>query len=491
MSDNSILDADLPDAVKAWNEKYAYPKLVIASAHIIIAAYEKKFGNVIPERRGDLTEYWTDGIGSDALRVGYNRLSKERLTQTEILWTMLNRFSFTPAPVDAISDSWRWVLLGSEHTWGYHAPAHTLSKIIEATKASYFENADKTSRTLLTETLNPITTPNSRTIAVLNALSWSRTGLVILTAKQSKDAKSVADDSGKQLISQRLHSGELAFLATDIPALGSKTFRLINAPIVVSATLMATDNTLENALIKVILNQQTGDIASLVDKRNGHDYVNAKSPYAINSYRYLIGADSAYKASAPTEVRVSIKENGPLVASLLVESKAEGCRKLTREIRIIAGQPQVELLNIVDKIATRTKEGIHFGFAFNVPNGTIRMDIPWGVMIPQADQLPRSNHNWLAFQRWIDVADGQYGVTWIAIEAPLVEIGDITANQIDGVHGDPWLKTIAPNQTLFSWVLNNHWNTNFPLEQGCIIPFHYAILPHGTYDPIVANRFGL
>ncbi len=46
-------------------------------------------------------------------------------------------------------------------------------------------------------------------------------------------------------------------------------------------------------------------------------------------------------------------------------------------------------------------------------------------------------------------------------------------------------------RTIISWALNNHWHTNFPLAQGGVIPFHYALLPHGAYDPVTANRFGL
>jgi alpha-mannosidase len=29
------------------------------------------------------------------------------------------------------------------------------------------------------------------------------------------------------------------------------------------------------------------------------------------------------------------------------------------------------------------------------------------------------------------------------------------------------------------------------LQQSGILPFHYSILPHGSYDPALANRFGL
>ena len=54
-----------------------------------------------------------------------------------------------------------------------------------------------------------------------------------------------------------------------------------------------------------------------------------------------------------------------------------------------------------------------------------------------------------------------------------------------------WLKSIPKTQTIFSWALNNHWYTNFPLEQGGVLNLHYGILPHGSYDAVAANRFGM
>ena len=144
----------------------------------------------------------------------------------------------------------------------------------------------------------------------------------------------------------------------------------------------------------------------------------------------------------------------------------------------------------MDKIATRKKEGVHFSFAFNVPGATTRMDIPWGVMNPLTDQLPGANKNWLAFQRWIDVSNDKAGVTWVGLEAAIVEFGDITANLLGAVPLSAWSKKLGDPRTIVSWALNNHWHTNFPLEQDGVIPFHYAILLHGAYGSAVANRFG-
>lgn len=489
LCDNSLIDIDLPEAVKIWNETYAFPKLIIAGAQEISDAFESKYHDIIPEVKGDYTEYWTDGLGSDAKRVGWNRLAKERLVQAVALNVMLNN-EYAPVLNEA-DDSWKWIMLGTEHTWGYMDPSSELAKPIEATKASYFEKADQTSRALLDSVLKPIWKDDSDRFAVFNSLSWSRSE-VLTIPMGNKIGNRVVDEQGHVVPSQRLSTGDLAFLALDIPPFSSKTFQVIPGKPEPISGCKVSRTTLENEKIKVLINPETGDIQSLFDKQTSHEYVNQNSPYALNSYRYLQGDDSADKAFAPTDVEITIKENGPLLVSLLIESNARGCNWLQREIQLGAGQSWINIINTIDKISTRTKEGIHFGFAFDIPDATTRMDIPWGVMIPEYDQIPGSNKNWLAFQHWIDISNPDYGITWTSSTSPLVEFGDLTAN-ILGVALDvnQWKEKVENTQTLFSWGLNNHWFTNFPLEQGGPIQFQYQILTHSAYNPAIANRFGL
>lgn len=490
LADNSFIDTDLPDAVRLWNEKYAYPKLIIAGAKRIINDFESKYGSIIPEIKGDYTEYWTDGLGSDARRVGMNRRATENLVQMETAWSMLD--NKTPSPRNEINESWRYCLLGAEHTWGYQDPAAPLAKKIEQTKASYFEDAFKTSNELLAKTFEPIEKTGSNKIAVFNTLSWDRDGLITLTKDQSKLGDRVVDEKGKAVLSQRLSTGELVFWAKDIPALGSKLYTVEKGNAKKSKGVRIKGNTISNGIFSVTVDPKTGNISSLTDPKTGHEYVDKRSKYGVNSYLYLLGKDSADKTSTPYDIILKVKEKGPLVTSILVESKAAGCNWLTREVRVVLNQPWVDLTNSFDKISTRVKEGIHFGFAFNVPDGTTRMDIPWGIMIPEFDQLPGGNRNWLTYQHWVDISNDDAGVTWASIETPLIELGGLTANLRGGAHGRMnWYKTLPKTQTMFSWALNNHWGTNFPLEQGGLIDLHYGILPHKAYDAVVAQRFGM
>lgn len=496
MADNCLIDADLPEAVKFWNEKYAYPKLIIAGTKEILAAYEKKYKEIIPTYQGDMSEFWTQGLGADAKSVGIGRHGKEELVQAETLWAMLHRTK--EAPIARFNEAWHNALLSAEHTWGYQDPSAPLAKTVEANKAAYFIKSEQEAKALINEALRPIENKSAHNFAVINTLSWQRDAIVTLSAAQSAIGDKILDEHNQPVLTQRLSTGELVFEAKKIPALGSKLYKLLPGKTSIAGK-MAEGNTLKNERMAIAIDEQTGNIKRFVDFATGKQLVDSSSSFGFNSYNYLAGVRNGRDSSPigqiknASQVSIKVKENGPLVASLLITAKAESCDWLTREIKIIKNQPYLELVNTIDKIATRKKEGIHYGFALHVPNGKIRMDIPWGVMTPEQDQLPYSNKNWFVFQRWIDVSNADYGVTWTAIEAPIVEFGHITGTILDGARlASGWIKKVEPSQTIISWPINNHWDTNFPLEQGGIIKQSYFVLPHqGPYDPVIANQFGM
>ncbi len=147
---------------------------------------------------------------------------------------------------------------------------------------------------------------------------------------------------------------------------------------------------------------------------------------------------------------------------------------------------------MLDKRAVREKEGVHLGFAFHVPDGEMHVNIPWAVIRPEKDQMPGACKNWLCVGRWVDVSNATSGVTCAVLDAPLIEVGAITADRI-GSQSNPnaWLDKLAPTQTFYSWVMNNHWHTNYRAEQSGPTEFRYVVRPHGAYDALAAERFGV
>lgn len=487
MADNTPIDADLPEAVKSWNEEYAYPRLVICSATEMMKAFDEKYGDQIPTLSGDFTEYWTDGLGTAAKHTGMNRVVKERLIQSETLWSMLRPNEAFPR--DSMEEAWRNVILGTEHTWAFMEPARQpISDDILKVKLGFFETAERMSYTLLESALPE--TEESSTFAVFNTHSWEHGGVVKIPASQSAGFHSVTDAAGKEALSQRLSTGELAFLAEAVPAFGSKKYTL-QARKGKTGGSFIKGNSIDNGLVRVTLDPQSGDVVSLV--YDSEEFVNPEDMSAVNSYRYLRGGDPSGKALKATNNRITVKENGPLIATLRVESDAEGCNGLIREVTLTAGQPYVEFNNEVDKIAITDKEGIHFGFAFDIPNPVTQVDIPWGVMELEKEQIKAGNRNWISFQRWLNISNDQKAVTWCALDACAFESGDMTANVLGGAFGSPkWIRRLQPSATVYSWALNNHWHTNFQLSQEGKIQFRYRALPQASkYDAAVSNRFGM
>jgi hypothetical protein len=197
-------------------------------------------------------------------------------------------------------------------------------------------------------------------------------------------------------------------------------------------------------------------------------------------------------AQGSSPAAITVKENGPLVASLLVKCDAPGCNKLIREIRLVEGLDRVEILDTIDKKAIREVEGIHLGFGFNISDPVVRINIPWGVIQPEKDQLEGACKNWFSVERWVDISNEKLGVTWATVQAPLLEIGGLTAN-LPRSQPNPraFMSAIKPSSTIYSWVMNNHWHTNYRAEQEGETIFDYAIRPHAMYDQTAAAHFGV
>ena len=490
MADNTPIDFDLPEAVKSWNEEFAYPKLRICTATEMMSAFDEKYGDQFPVLKGDFTEYWTDGLGSKAGYTGHHREVKEKLVQTETLWSMLEPAEKQIQP--DFEEAWRNVILGTEHTWAYMNPSQQpICDVILNVKLDYFRNSDKLQKKLLAQTVASIN-HESETVCLFNTSSWERDEVVKLPKEISKNFTCVVDtETGKEVLSQRLSDGQLAFRAEGVAALGAKTYTLSVKPVKRVSAVKREANILSNGLIELRVSPETGDVVSLVYE--GKEFADDKSMSALNSYRYLRGDDEGTRASKAYDVKITVKENGPLVNSLLVESKAEGCNDLKREITLMEGMPYVSFCNMLDKIATTDKEGVHFGFAFDMENPVIHADIPWGVMEVEKDQLAQGNRNWIAFQRWLNISGEDKNVTWCSLNACMFEVGEMSANVLGGAFRSPkWIRKIKPSATIYSWALNNHWHTNFPLSQDGKIKFEYRVLPgKGAFDAAKANRFGV
>jgi hypothetical protein len=498
--DNAVPDPAICEFVRDWNTKYTWPHFIICGTSEAFRAFEQRYGSQLPNVRGDWTPYWEDGAGSSARETALNRASSDRLTQAEALFAMLKPSGY---PAAAFEDAWNKVLLYSEHTWGADVsvtqPESQKTREQWEIKKGYAEAADKQSRELLSAALGTAAAESSTpagAVDVFNTLSWPRTELVTLPSLPAGSGR-IIDDEGKAVPSQRLASGELVFLAREVPPLAARRYTVTAGLPQVEGRAVAQGAALDNGVIRLRVDEKTGGIVELTAQGMAGNFADTSGGEALNDYLYLIGDDlKDLQRSGPTTIRVG--EKGPLVASLVIESAAPGCKKLVRELRVVAGLDYVECINTVDKerlhaksyLAKEGKESVNFAFSFAVPEGDVLLDIPLGVMRPEADQMPSACKNWFTVGRWADVSNRRRGITWVTLDTPLVQVGGLTATLLNSqTNPDIWRAHVEPTQKLYSWAMNNHWGTNYCAYQEGPTVFRFILRPHGPRDPAQASRF--
>lgn len=489
--DNGPPDATLPEVVRRWNETYASPRMVIATAHEMFEAFEKRYGDKLPSVSGDFTPYWEDGAGSTARETAMNRASVVRLVQASTAWSLLDPKGYPDAD---FREAWRQALLWDEHTWGaadsVSDPDGENARAQWAYKQAFALEADKLSRRLSAAILDREAARDSR-FRVLNTLSFERTGVVTVPSGPAALGDRVTDESGRGVPSQRLKDGSLVILAEAVPPLGAKAFTVGPGGPERAGGVSVSGTILDNGRLKATVDPASGTVRSLVWlERGGTELVDATNLPGLNSYHYVPGLDPQ-AAVGPEPGRVSIGESGPLVASIVVESEAPGCKSLRREYRLTAGSSRLWLIDRLDKTRVREKEAVHIGFPFRVPGATLRFDLGWGWIDPIKDTIAGSCLDFFCPQNAADLSNADWGVTWVTLDAPLAEAGAMTDESRGDRGGRKWRTSLRPASTVFSYALNNYWHTNYKADQEGPIELRYAVEPHAGSGRETAKRIGL
>jgi alpha-mannosidase len=371
------------------------------------------------------------------------------------------------------------VVLWDEHTWGADKSVSDPDDPVTIgqwkIKQKYVLDSDSLSGDLLSDALPKGELMPDR-FDVCNTNSWTRSDMVVLSAEQSRAGDMVIDQSGSTLPTQRLSTGELAVCLRDVPPMAVRRITVKKGHAKAVGRVSISGDTLRNGLMSVVVDHRSGAITSLVWNRK--QFVEAGK--GLNEYLYVPGKNPG-DAISLTNVRVSVRERGGLLSSLVVAADAPGCRKFSSEARLLSGVNRLDIIDSVDKIAIREPEGLHFAFPFHIESCRIRYDVAGAIVEPEQNQLRGSCKNFFSLNRWVDVSGSEEGVSLISLDAPLIEIGSITAES-------PWMKSIEPSPRLYSYVMNNYWHTNYKADQEGEVRFRYSIVPHLGFDAAGVSR---
>ena len=513
--DNGRPNRVLSDVVKAWNEKFLYPKLVISRNSDVMRILEKKYGDKLPVVRGDYSPYWEDGCASTTEATALNRRSSERIVQMQTLWAMLNPKKKLSSDFD---EAWTDLIMYDEHTWGAYnsisEPDSDFVKTQDDYKQEYAKRGSREIDAIFGKIVadSPVLKKGTKDdMLIVNTSSRDRWGIAFIgkTPKTDKTLTMYKNDTGNAFPVQAVvdPDGESCSLYADfrfgkfvpIPALGMMSLTADTTATIPSIPnslfINAETGEMGNDKFRLVIDKQSGAIQSLKLDGVDHEFVAAGSDgnRGLNDYLYILGRNAAEnRARNEGTVKLTVVAAGPVVASMLVETagdQAPNAAAFKRQITIFADSEKIRIENVLDKKMERRPEGTFFGFPFNVPNGKWFLDMPWALVEAEKDQMPAANRNYYSLQRYAVLAGDNIGVNWVTVDVNMMQFAPIL---FTGAHGplSAWRTEIKPDGTLYSWACSNHWETNYKAGQEGRLRLEYWIWPYAaSFDNSVAQRF--
>jgi len=128
-------------------------------------------------------------------------------------------------------------------------------------------------------------------------------------------------------------------------------------------------------------------------------------------------------------------------------------------------------------------------------NTQIWIDKTGSVLRPGIDQLPGTNLDFSLVQNGVLFKDDKYNVTVQMPDTPLIYRGNLGYAKVKLCPHNPDQNN---NTGLWSWLMNNFWETNFKASLGGWHSFEYSVYwenkkvsPHETFKKMEALNTGL
>ncbi len=494
--------------VGEWNKIYAYPKLEYSGFEKAMAYITNQFGHDIPTISGDGGPYWEDGIASDAYYAAIERENESRALSAEKFSTISSLVNPRIAPDhEKLRRMWRNMVLMDEHTWtSYESVSNPHSeesveqlkvKDSRATRAQSL--VDNVLRRSMGSIADSISAPQG-TVIVFNPLNWQRSALVEFDLPNGRE---LVDKTTNQPVPvEALSTGKdyhrVRFMAADVPAMGYKAYTLKETKSKLPKPQPTTATTLESPYYTVVLDPQTGAVRSIFDKQLNKELVNTSSPYRFDQYVYVTGADKVpnrlvqYRTVSPLpHLTAHLATGGQLVSvfktpfgtEARMVSSATNTPRIETTILLFDNQKKIEFINRVQKKQVFTKEGVYFAFPFAMEDPEFHYEIQNGDVNPAKDMLPGAGLEWFSVQHWVSAQQGGVAASVLPLDASMVALGDI-------VRGTWPTKFGKREGTIFSYAMNNYWDTNYRGGQGGDFTFRYVITSSAATEPVSLSRLG-
>jgi len=522
VTDNAPPNGKIAEFINKWNDKNGNAiniKMVTLSEFFKILRSQ----NVnIPTYKGDWTDWWADGMGSTP---GVVKLFRDAQRKWLICRVLDPKDDLGDKKImDEVANN---LIMYAEHTWGYSAsvsePWDTMTNVIDLRKSAYainahekiYRNFDKIMKNK-SEVL--ISQDMPLTFKIINIFDHEINDLVKLHINYWENIENlevIEEQSNKILPSQiekvargievnvfvSLNAGEekiliirskekmkLTTLVSNIPQNGAEGISDFKS-VFDNGNLVFSPSRIETPFFKLVYKINEG-IISWIDKSDESELLrsdrkyNAFTPiYEITSVitnmmeeRRRMGRNRNNfhtKRYAGRLVNVDLISKGALFLKVKFEYEIEGTRYFALIMTAYKDIPRFDVSVRINKENIWEPENFYIALPFRISSDqTLWIEKTGCILRPGIDQIPGTNMDFYCIQNGLAYVSKQKGLVISAPDVPLIRLGTLETHEIELCNGDNVKRN---DDQLYSWLMNNFWETNFKATTGGFYEFNYHI----------------
>ncbi|MCK9423391.1 MAG: alpha-mannosidase [Bacteroidales bacterium] len=417
---------DVINAVASLNNPDRLINVYLCSSDQLFRDLTNDQKKQLPSYSGDLllTRHSAGSLTSQSAMKRWNRKNEQLALATEPLAVMADWLGGIDYPQGRLNNAW-WLALGSQMhdiLSGTSIPkAYEYAWNDEILAMNQFAAGLESSAGVVIRAMD--TRGKGKTLVVYNPLAIARKDLVEAHINYPEGVPEwvrVFDGDNNEIPVQIINAGKnrikIMFLAS-LPSLGLACYNVVASgqPGRFSTALSAGNNFLENEWLKVSVNTD-GDIASIIDKKNGRELLSAPSQLVFQKehpeYWPAWNMDWNDREKPPFgyvhgPATIGLVESGPVRAALKIERTAENS-SFTQYIILISGKEHVQVHNFIDWQSRGVS--LKASFPLKVSNPVATYNLGLGT-------IERSTNNKEKYEvpsrEWFDLTDksGNFGVT--------------------------------------------------------------------------------
>lgn len=515
-SDNAPPNTDIIRTLEAFNEKYSDE--INIQMVTVAELYEKIKDKVqdAPTYKGDLTDWWAHGVGSTPYAVKHYKEAQRMYALCQKLdpEKKATRLDFERDAEDNL-------LVYAEHTWGHSStitnPYDTMVQNLDIRKTSYASKAHEGAAKNLNRILHSKGDKlryydRDGRIKAINVSDGEADRVVefYIEVYGYGDVKVVSEQTGEVMKTQiSAHPrGILISFLDHFQGNEERTYTFEEIP---------AQKEVANTRIAYMGSERVKDIV------NDYDKVSYTLPYGIENDYFKIGyevgkgvttfynkvedremlksGDAAFFTPVyeQTEIRTDVYEerrlvgrnirglhgkkyqaeltevklvdNGAVFKTVELVYNLEGTYFSSVVIKLYNELPKIEFKYKVAKTLSENIENLFLPLALDMPEAARYIDKSDVAFKPGVDQIPGTCMEYYVVDNGVVYEGEKNSILIQTLDAPMVYMGELKHHPILLCDN----KEENNKRDIYSWIMNNIWETNFKMDLSGITEYCYAL----------------